>query len=128
MQLLAAAIIAASLGYNYHADNQRRLVIWRAGNRWMIDLNTEIQRSDSDTESPINNHANSSYYSNTIAAELQAIDFFSRWLVILTLHTESGHNRKFVIPCDSLSTNNFRLLRVRLRVEGFGLLNPDRKT
>ena len=61
-----------------------------------------------------------------IRDRLKGIDFFSRWLVILTLRTASGRNAKYVIPCDALSENTFRLLRVRLRIEGFTMLNPEK--
>jgi len=127
LQLLATAAIAVSVCYNYLQDSQRQVLIWRAGNRWVIgshpvstlqglvrQFKTTLLRSSPPGTVP----------KDGIAAELVDIDFFSRWLIILTLRTESARRRKFVIPCDSLSNDKFRLLRVRLRIEGFGLLNP----
>jgi len=114
IQLTLSVVIFASLGYNYRQDGKSQLLIWRAGNRWVIE-------GDSTTQYAANINSPSS-----LAAELCSIDFFSRHLVILTLRTETNRNEKFVIPCDVLSENTFRLLRVRLRIEGFALLNPEK--
>lgn len=174
IQLAITLAIVVSLFYNLHQDKQEQLLIWRAGNRWVIEkeppspaitntgtsagtfakppaLNqhetsqtqpTQAQPpqstpskqntvSDSFSTDTLSTSQDSAKYLTTrsnsktsVAAELQSIDFFSRWLVILTLHTETGRNEKFVIPFDALSENTFRLLRVRLRIEGFTLLNP----
>ncbi len=108
LKLLLAVLIAVSFIYQQHQHNNQTQLVWRNGNRWFVD----------DEQDPF---------------ELTAIDFFSRWLVILSL-TPTDKNagliarlrsrRKFVIPFDSLDENTFRLLRVRLRIEGFELLNP----
>jgi len=114
-QLTSTAVIVISLGYNYRQDSKSQLLIWRAGNRWVIE-------GDS-TALP----ANSINSQTSLAAELHSIDFFSMYLVILTLRTETERREKFVIPYDALTENTFRLLRVRLRIEGFTLLNPEKK-
>ena len=108
IKLLLAILIVISFIYQQHQLNNQPQLVWRSGNRWFVD----------DEQRPF---------------ELKAIDFFSRWLVILSL-TPIDQNaglikrlrsrRKFVIPFDSLPEDTFRLLRVRLRIEGFELLNP----
>ena len=103
--VIALALIAASAFYNYQQDSRPQALIWRAGNRWVIEATGE----QTDT-----------------SAELHRIDFLSRWLVILTLRRQTGRTVKFVIPYDALSKDTFRLLRVRLRIEGYFLLNPHK--
>ena len=150
--MLSIAVVV-SLCYNHRQDSHEQLLIWRAGNRWVIETalpsstnsqheadqeaefpQNHVQEPASTTTSernqttrPAQGPIRSTDNSKPVAAELKSIDFFSRWLVILTLHTEAGRNEKYVIACDSLSENTFRLLRVRLRIEGFILLNPEKK-
>jgi len=98
----------ASLKFHYHHHLHPTRLIWRSGNRWFIEDEAE-------------------------AHTLTAINFFSRWLVILTLSkpAEEGSpwmpwrsKRKFIMPFDALDKDTFRQLRVRLRIESTGLLNP----
>lgn len=103
--VIALALIAVSALYNHHQDSRPQALIWRAGKRWVIEA------TDPQTDT---------------TAELHRIDFLSRWLVILTLRRQTGRTVKFVIPYDALSKDTFRLLRVRLRIEGYFLLNPDK--
>ena len=111
--LLTLCILAR---FVLHSKQHRQEVqlVWRTGNRWFIN----------DSQKP---------------AELFAINFFSRHLVILSLLSEASEagrftphffarKRKFVIPFDSLDKETFRLLRVRLRIEGHELLNPAEET
>ena len=128
LQLLISAVIVYSLHHNYRSDGQSQRVIWRSGNRWVIEESVFITHHTSNdltdhlTEDLIdyvadgNDHptykqtlnatsANKTPAKNyeSTAAELYRIDFFSRWLVILTLKTETGRKDKFVIPFDALS-------------------------
>ena len=110
--LLMIAVIASFLFHFKQHTNTPQLV-WRNANRWFVN----------DEQS---------------AVELSSINFFSQWLVIISLSREkestaglSGQftrTRKFVIPFDSLNKESFRLLRVRLRIEGYELLNPPAET
>jgi len=110
---LLVIVVLVSLIVHLKHSSQPVQLVWRTGNRWFIN----------DDQSP---------------AELHAVNFFSRWLVIITLLTEpttagllSGlfkPRRKFIIPFDSLDVDTFRLLRVRLRIEGHELLNPPEET
>ena len=110
--LLVIAVIASFLFHFKQHTNTPQLV-WRNANRWFVN----------DEQS---------------AVELSSINFFSQWLVIISLSREkestaglSGQftrTRKFVIPFDSLNKESFRLLRVRLRIEGYELLNPPAET
>ncbi len=108
LKLLLALLIVASFIYQQRQHLTHTQLVWRNGNRWFVD----------DEQYPF---------------ELTAIDFFSRWLVILSLtptDNDAGtvarfrSTRKFVIPFDAVEKDSFRLLRVRLRIEGFELLNP----
>ena len=113
---------AASMLYQYRLQQTPIQLVWRTGNRWFID-------------------------EQAAPASLVSINFFSRWLVIISLlpQTESNngtnsshtskqlikallnraiHKRKFIIPFDSLPEDSFRLLRVRLRIEGYESINP----
>ena len=120
VQLILSAAITLSLCYNHRQDSREQFLIWRAGNRWLIETARPAPTAAYDEA-----HQDISS-TGTATAELKGIDFFSRWLVILTLRTASGRNAKYVIPCDALSENTFRLLRVRLRIEGFTMLNPEK--
>ena len=117
VQLILSVAITLSLRYNHRQDSREQFLIWRAGNRWVIE--TAPTAAYDEAHQDISS-------TGTAIAELKGIDFFSRWLVILTLRTASGRNAKYVIPCDALSENTFRLLRVRLRIEGFTMLNPEK--
>ena len=108
VKLLLALVVIASFVYQQQQRSVLSQLVWRSGNRWFVDNEQKV-------------------------CELTSINFFSRWLVILSLSPAddaSGliaklkHTRKFVIPFDSLDENTFRLLRVRLHIEGFELLNP----
>ena len=112
-------LIAASLLYHLKQQKFTPQLVWRNANRWFVN----------DEQS---------------AVELSSINFFSQWLVIISLsgkQDEAGkkrgvtdltdqlsRTRKFIIPFDSLNTESFRLLRVRLRIEGYDLLNPPEET
>jgi len=37
LQLLISAVIVYSLRYNYRSDGQSQRLIWRSGNRWVIE-------------------------------------------------------------------------------------------
>jgi len=109
IKLLLLLLIVVSFIYQQQQHTNPSQLIWRSGNRWFID-------------------------DESIAYELTSIDFFSRWLVILSLtpaDQNTGflprlkHRRKFSIPFDALDSEVFTLLRVRLRIEGFELLNPS---
>ena len=112
-KLLMLALIPVSFVLQARQQQQKTQLVWRTGNRWFI------------------NDEQSAY-------ALHAVDFFSRWLVILSVLTESpdnsgmrryfGRKRKFIIPFDALDKDTFRLLRVRLRIEGHDLLNPPAET
>lgn len=108
VKILFAVVVVASFVYQQKQHTVLSQLIWRNGNRWFVN----------DEQTP---------------CELTSINFFSRWLVILSLcpaKDDAGlvarikKTRKFIIPFDSLDENTFRLLRVRLRIEGFELLNP----
>lgn len=103
IKLIIGLAVIVSLGYNINDSLTRHRLIWRAGNHWVID------------DDPMQSGR----------AQLTAIDFLSRWLVIITLKDDQKRRQRYVIPFDALSTNSYRLLRVRLRIEGHGLLNPD---
>ena len=113
VKLLMLVLIPVSFVLQTRQQQQKTQLVWRTGNRWFI------------------NDEQSAY-------ALHAVDFFSRWLVILSVLTESpdnsgmrryfGRKRKFIIPFDALDKDTFRLLRVRLRIEGHDLLNPPAET
>ncbi len=111
VKALLDLLVAASLIYHLKQNAKATQLVWRTGNRWFIN----------DEQLP---------------AELVAINFFSRWLVIISLRqaapNEETHllaklwrSQKFLIPFDALDADTFRLLRVRLRIEGFEVLNPQ---
>lgn len=112
IKLLLGLLVVASFVYQQHQHHNQSQLVWRSGNRWFVDDDEHVY-------------------------ELTAIDFFSRWLVILSLSPAADNagfieklrsRRKFVILFDSVPEDTFRLLRVRLRVEGFELLNPAEDT
>lgn len=99
--VLVTAIVAGLCINGYEALKSRQ-IIWRAGNRWFID--TEKNQSS--------------------AAKLTAINFLSRWLVIISLKEENQRAKKYIIPFDATNADSYRLFRVRLRIEGHELINP----
>ena len=118
VKLLLAIVIAASLVYHLKQQAIAPQLIWRNANRWFVD-------------------------DEQAAVELSSINFFSQWLVIISLSEGKdgarkkgsaavfgrfNRTRKFIIPFDSLTKESFRLLRVRLRIEGYELLNPPAET
>ena len=110
IKLVTALLILASLLYNLHANRIKQTLVWHKDDHWHITRGDDIVQ-----------HAN-----------LSRIDFFSRWLVIITLICPARSRlrklQKFVIPADSLDANTFRLLRVRLRIEAIPMLQapPER--
>ena len=119
VKILLVVVVAVSLTFQLKQQAISPQLIWRNANRWFVN----------DEQS---------------AVELSSINFFSQWLVIISLSEGkdgarkkdgaaglSGRlypTRKFIIPFDSLSKESFRLLRVRLRIEGYELLNPPPDT
>ena len=118
VKLLLAIVIVASLVYHLKQQAIAPQLIWRNANRWFVD-------------------------DEQAAVELSSINFFSQWLVIISLSEGKdgarkkgsaavfgrfNRTRKFIIPFDSLTKESFRLLRVRLRIEGYELLNPPAET
>ena len=109
IKLALVAVIATSFVYHYKLHINPAHLVWRNGNRWFV---------------------------NDVDAvwELSSIGFFSRWLIILSLTpinpdkqgfiARYQRTKKFIIPFDALDEERFRLLRVRLKIEGFELLNP----
>lgn len=102
-KLLIGLAVIISLGFNLRDSLAKKQLIWRAGNNWAIELQENHYR----------------------VAKLTAINFLSRWLVIISLKAENQRPEKFIIPFDAVNANSFRLLRVRLRIEGHQLINPD---
>ena len=138
---LLLCITVASLLYQWRMQQTPIQLVWRNGNRWFIN-------------------------EQSAPAKLVSVNFFSRWLVIISLlpqidsnpgktnqsktnqgKTKQGinsihtvihllktllnrtiHKRKFIIPFDALSEDTFRLLRVRLRIEGYESINPQEET
>ena len=96
-------LVIASGVYNINHELRSRQLIWRAGDHWIINDDPDQPRT----------------------AQLKAIDFLSRWLVIITLREDNHKSVHLVIPFDSVDSNTFRLFRVRLRLEGHALLNPQ---
>lgn len=121
VQLTLCIAITISLCYNHRQDSREQFLIWRAGNRWVIEIAPTAAYDEADQDTGSTDTA-----TDTATAELKSIDFFSRWLVILTLRTATGRSAKYVIAFDALSENTFRLLRVRLRIEGFTMLHPEK--
>jgi len=105
LKTVILALVLASMWLNIQQNLNPAQLVWRSGNRWFIDC----VNGDSDR------------------AELHGIDFFSRWLVIISLRIKGRRSQRHIIVFDALSANTFRLFRVRLRVEGFALLNPDQQ-
>ena len=113
IKLLLMVVVAASLLFHLKQQAITPQLVWRNANRWFVN----------DEQS---------------AVELSSINFFSQWLVIISLSRAKestkglsgrfNRTRKFVIPFDSLNKESFRLLRVRLRIEGYELLNPPAET
>ena len=113
VKLPLAVVTVASLRFQLKQHTLTPQLIWRTANRWFVD-------------------------DEQVAVELSSINFFSQWLVIISLSQSRDdaaglldrlkHTRKFVIPFDSLNKEAFRLLRVRLRIEGYDLLNPPAET
>lgn len=100
VQLPIAALIALSYYCNHQLAAVPTTLVWHKGDHWHISRAKLVI-----------NHAT-----------LERVDFFSRWLVIITL--KSGRRLdKFVISRDSLDSDTFRLLRVRLRIEGIAQLS-----
>jgi len=109
IKLVLLLLVLVSLHFHYHDHLQPIQIIWRSGNRWFVENGTE-------------------------AHTLTSINFFSRWLVILTISkaTEKSSlwsrwrsKRKIIMPFDALEKDTFRQLRVRLRIESTELLNPQ---
>ena len=133
---LLLCITVVSLLYQRRMQQTPIQLVWRNGNRWFIN-------------------------EQSAPAKLISVNFFSRWLVIISLlpqidsnpgKTNQGkrnhgnnsmhtvihllrtllnrtiHKRKFIIPFDALSEDTFRLLRVRLRIEGYESINPPEET
>jgi len=113
VRLAFSACVVASFLYNIRHNQNLQALIWHKGNRWQIV-------ADADSSQHI-----SGDYVQAPMAQLHAVDFFSRYLIILQLQQ---HNKKsrYVIPFDSLDASTFRLLRVRLRIEGFALIGAER--
>ena len=103
LEFLLTVLVTISLIYNLHQETRTTKLIWRAGNQWNIQ--------------PDSNHSNK--------AELHSIDFHSRWLVVITLKPVDKRKQRLVIPFDSVPKDSYRLFRVRLRIEGHSLLNPS---
>ncbi len=104
IKLTSLPLIAASLYYNLRAERAIASLVWHKGDRWHIRHRAQPIRR----------------------ARLSRIDFFSRWLVIVTLDCPARPRwrrlEKFVIAADSLDADTFRLLRVRLRIEAIPML------
>lgn len=103
IKLIICAVVTFSLVYNIKDALTQQRLIWRAGNHWIIDNDPQP----------------------SARAQLTAIDFLSRWLVIITLKEDRKRKQRYVIPFDAVTADSYRLLRVRLRIEGHGLLNPE---
>ena len=113
IKLLLIGLIATGFVYHLKQHKQSAQLVWRTGNRWYINDQPGV-------------------------AALRTVNFLSRWLVILSLQTETSAEKgimryftdrqKFIIPADSLDKETFRLLRVRLRIEAQELLNPPPET
>lgn len=102
-EVVTVALVAISFFYNTRKELKHRQLIWRAGDHWIINDDPDQPRT----------------------CRLKAIDFLSRWLVIITLREDKNKRQLcLVIPFDSVDANTFRLFRVRLRLEGHALLNP----
>ncbi len=100
LQLALCALVLISLTINLRHHYRPVQIIWRTGNRWFIN------------DSPD-------------AAALHSLDFVSRWLIVLTLTQKNRRHQKVIIAFDALPDDIFRLLRVRLKIEGFAILNPS---
>ncbi|OED36676.1 hypothetical protein AB833_26365 [Chromatiales bacterium (ex Bugula neritina AB1)] len=99
LQSTLCALAGLSLYVNIRHHCKALQIVWRSGDHWFIN-------------------------DDTSAAALHSIDFFSRWLVILTLTQSTHSKRKVIVVYDALDSDVFRLLRVRLKIEGYSLLNP----
>jgi hypothetical protein len=99
---LLSLLLLASLVYNLVMLYRPCQIVWHAGNRWTIKRSATTY----------------------VHAELASVDFLSRWLVILTLKPSDTRAERLVIPFDSVEKASYRLLRVRLRIEGHRLINP----
>ncbi len=106
IKLIIGTAVTISCRHNFKDAQTQPHLIWRAGNHWIID---------NDPQQPQLGQQ----------ARLISIDFLSRWLVIITLKSDQKRTQRFVIAFDALSADRYRLLRVRLKIEGHGLLNPD---
>ncbi|MEM7258616.1 MAG: protein YgfX [Pseudomonadota bacterium] len=108
LQWLLQGLVLVSLAYNLYVSVRARQIIWHAGNRWTLK-NTSTRQPQPD------------YFHAT----LTSVDFLSRWLVIITLKADKKRAERVVIPFDSMDKDSYRLFRVRLRIEGHGLINPN---
>jgi len=80
--------------YAYKSHNNIKSVIWQDNNYWCLHYAKEM-----------------------LTAELTDSSFANSWLVILHFKTDTGSRCSRLICYDSLDSNVFRQLKVRLKVE-----------
>lgn len=111
VQWILSLMVAVSLLYNVVVARRTRSIVWHTGNHWSVKQD-HLQQGPPDYRH----------------AALTSVDFLSRWLVIITLKETNKSTERFVIPFDSMNKDSYRLFRVRLRIEGHGLMNPNDPT
>lgn len=95
VKVLLAGISAITVVFVLKTQNKLRGLVWQEGNYWLL------------------------YYDNeTKIASLTEDSFAISWLLILHFKTEEGGRCSQVVCYDSLHSQLFRQLKVRLKVEG----------
>ena len=88
---------------SYRKHNQSRLLIWKQANDWLISASGIMQ-----------------------PMQLQASSFISPWLAILNFKSENRTGVSLILFSDAVDKQQFRQLRVRLKVEGYKSVSHDK--
>ena len=88
---------------SYRKHNQSRLLIWKQANDWLISASGIMQ-----------------------PMQLQASSFISLWLAILNFKSENRTGVSLILFSDAVDKQQFRQLRVRLKVEGYQSVSHDK--
>jgi hypothetical protein len=80
---------------NYKNINIEKIIVWKEGNKWEI------------TEEGV-----------SINASLLASSFVSQWLTVLNFKLDNKQSKTVLVFTDAIHQDQFRRLRVRLKVDG----------
>jgi len=94
IKLLLIAICVVACLHVYRSSSKLQSIVWQEGNHWLLNDDNE-----------------------TLVAELDDTSFAISWLLILNFKTDTGARCSKLVCYDSLDSNIFRQLKVRLKVE-----------